>query len=121
MRFAKWTYRAAAIYGALLLAPLLFAEGELARTVGPLTRPEDYYGFLMAGLAFQAVFFVISLDPVRYRPLMPLTLFEKIPWGVTVWVLHLQGRTHGAVTIFASIDIALGLLFFVAWRRTPKA
>lgn len=120
MRFAKWAYRLAAIYGVIVLMPLLFVEGQIARTTGPVTYPEYYYGFAMLAIVFQGVFWVISRDPVRYRALMPITVVEKIPWGVTVWVLHQQGRTHGTVLAFANIDICLGLLFTAAWLRTPK-
>ena len=121
MQFAKWVYWLAAIYGVIVLAPLLFVEGQIARLTGPVTSPEYYYGFAMCALVFQAIFWVIGRDPIRYRAIMPLTVLEKIPWGVTVWVLHLQGRTQGAVLAFASIDIALGLLFTAAWLKTPKA
>lgn len=121
MRFAKWVYALAAIYGVIVLAPLLFVETVVARMTGPVTYPEYYYGFAMCALVFQGIFWVISRDPLRYRALMPLTVLEKIPWGVTVWVLHAQGRTHGTVLGFASLDIALGILFTAAWLRTPRS
>ncbi|MGZ3377911.1 MAG: hypothetical protein ACXU8S_15060 [Phenylobacterium sp.] len=120
MRFARWAFALAAIYGVIVLAPLLFAEGQIARTTGPVAYPEYYYGFAMLALTFQGVFWLISRDPMRYRALMPLTVIEKIPWGVTVWALHQQGRVHGAVLVFASIDICLGLLFTAAWLKTPR-
>jgi hypothetical protein len=120
MRFARWTFIGAAIYGVIVLAPLLFLEGVLARTTGPLTYPEYYYGFLGSALVFQLVFVLIGRDPVRHRPLMLAAVAEKWVWGPTVWWLVLHGRTHGAVVVFATIDLALGVLFSLAYARTPK-
>ena len=72
-RLARWIYGAAAAYGFLVLTPLLFAEGQIAKVDGhPLGHPEYYYGFLAAALTFQVVFVLIARHPVRLRPVMRL-------------------------------------------------
>lgn len=119
-RLATWIYRIAAIYGVLVLAPLLFAEGQIVKADGaPLGHPEYYYGFLTTALSFQFVFFLISRDPVRLRPVMIATILEKLAWGVVVAVMVLQGRTHGPVVGFAAIDVLWAPLFGWAYARTP--
>ena len=44
MGFAKWVFAGAAIYGFIVLTPLYFLEGALARISGPVTYPEYYCG-----------------------------------------------------------------------------
>jgi hypothetical protein len=48
-------------------------------------------------------------------------VIEKLPCGVTVPLLWLQGRVTAPLLIFAGIDIAWGVLFTIAWMRTPRA
>jgi len=121
-RFARWVYGIAAAYGFLVLTPLLFTEGQMAKVDGrALGHPEYYYGFLGAALVFQFVFLLIARDPVRLRPVMVATVLEKLAWGVVVTVLVLQGRTHGPVVVFAAIDVLWAPFFAWAYARTPKA
>jgi uncharacterized membrane protein YedE/YeeE len=120
-RPARWIYGIAAAYGFLVLTPLLFVEGQIAKVDGrPLGHPEYYYGFLGAALVFQFVFVLIARHPVRLRPVMVATIFEKLTWGAVVAALVLQGRTHGAVVVFAAIDVLWAPLFGWAYARTPK-
>jgi len=52
VKFAKWVYRTAGIYGLLVLAPLLFLERVVSQTSPPaITHPEYYYGFAITGMA----------------------------------------------------------------------
>ncbi|HEY3947581.1 hypothetical protein [Phenylobacterium sp.] len=121
MRFAQWTYRLAAAWGVLVLAPLLFLRRQIEAQTTPFTHPEYFYGFLAVALVFQLVFFLVSRDPVRLRPLMPITALEKWSWGAVAWIAFAKAQTQPAVVFFATVDMALGLLFLVAWARTPKA
>jgi hypothetical protein len=120
MRLARWIYGLSAVYGVIVLAPFLFLEKAIAAQTAPFNHPEYYYGFLSAALVFQLVFFLIARDPVRLRPIMPATVLEKWGWGVAAWTLWLQHRTQAQLVAFATIDVALGVLFLVAWRMTPK-
>jgi hypothetical protein len=84
--------------------------------------PEYYYGFTLTAIVFQLIFFTIGRDPQRYRPLMLVGVFEKLSFGVPVWVLYAQHRLGQAgVLPFATIDLGLGVLFATSYLTTPKA
>lgn len=121
MSFAKWAYRLAGIYGVIVLAPLLFLEPAMAAQTGPVTYPEYYYGFTGSALVFQVLFLLMSTDPARFRPVMPVTILEKLCFPAAVWPLFLMGRTHGLVVVFSTIDLGLGVVFLTAWLRTRPA
>ena len=118
MSFAKWAYRLAAIYGVIVLAPLLIAEPTITAQTGPIAYPEYYYGFTGAALVFQALFALISTDPARYRRVMLISVAEKVAFPAAVWPLYLSGRTHGAVVIFSTIDAGLAVVFLIAYLKT---
>lgn len=120
MRFARWTFRLAGIYGLILLAPFYFLEHAIgAATVG-ITHPEYFYGFVGSALAAQLLFLLISTDPERYRPAMIIAVFAKASFGLPAWLLWLSGRVAGAVVFLATIDLIIGLLFALAFAGTPK-
>jgi hypothetical protein len=120
MKFAKIVFRVAAIWGALVLAPLYFMFDLIGRKDPPaITHPAFFYGFVGAGLAWQLAFFLISRDPVRYRPLMIPSIFEKLSYGIAVIVLVLQARMRSSDLLFAGTDLLLGVLFVIAYMKTP--
>jgi hypothetical protein len=122
MRFAKWVFTLASVYGVIVLVPPLFLESAVAKATGPVTYPEYYYGFTAAALVFQAMFFVIGRDPARFRPLMIVGVFEKLSFGIPVWTLYALHRLGSpAVIPFATFDLVLGALFLIAWLRTASA
>ncbi len=107
-------FRAAAIYGLLVLPPAYFAPW-------PVEHPEAYLGFIGLALVFQAVFWIIASDPVKYRALMIPAVFEKLVFGVPALALFAQHRVGRPVAVFAAIDLSLGLGFFLALRASRKA
>ncbi len=120
MRFAKITFRVAAIWGVLIIAPLYFMFDLISRNdPPPITHPGFFYGFAGLALAWQIAFFFIASDPVRYRPLMIPSLFEKFSFVAAVVTLVLQARMHRSDLLFAGTDLLLGLLFVVAYFKTP--
>lgn len=118
MMFAKRTFTLAGIYGLAVMTPMLFLEPAMIAAGKPLSHPESYYGFIGITLTFQLIFLMVGRDPTRFRPLMPICMLEKLSFGAVIWPLFLMGRTPGVVTVFATIDLILGALFVVAWRRT---
>jgi hypothetical protein len=120
MRIASRVFRGAAIYGVIVLLPLLFMETRFGQdNPPPVTHAEFYYGFAWLALVWQGAFWIIGSDPVRYRPLMIPAVLEKFTWALTVFALVAAGRAVPASTIgFAGIDSILGVLFIVAWLRT---
>jgi hypothetical protein len=121
MKFAKYTYAVAGIYGILVLLPQYFLLEKTGIDDPPaITHPEYYYGFVGVALAFQIVFLLIASDPVRYRPVMLATLPEKFLFAVSTFILCFQGRAGGPIVIGAMIDTLLGVLFLIAYLKTPK-
>lgn len=118
MRFAKWVYSIAGILGLLMTLPTLFMERSLGEQYPPvITHPVFYYGLIGLVVAWQLAFFLIANDPVRYRPLMLVTLVEKFPYVVTILVLYTQGRVAALFLNFAAFDFVLGVLFLIAYVR----
>jgi len=121
MRFAKIVFRVAGIWGVLILTPLYFMFDVISRNdPPPITHPGFFYGFAGAGLAWQIAFFFIAMDPARHRPLMIPSVLEKLSYGAAVVVLVLQRRMHSSDLVFAATDLLLGILFVIAYIKTPS-
>ena len=118
MRFARWVFRIAGIYGLIVVTPQYFMEGMIARSAGPITHPEYFYGFVGVVVAFQLVFLVVSSDPIRYRPIIPACVVEKLTFGVAAWALYAAQRVRADILVFAAIDLVLAVLFMMAWAKT---
>ena len=119
MKFAKIVFWIAAIWGVLIITPLYFMFDLISRNdPPPITHPGFFYGFVGAALAWQLAFFCIARDPVRHRPLMLPSIFEKFSYAIAVIVLVLQSRMHRSDLVFAGTDLLLGILFVVAYVKT---
>jgi hypothetical protein len=120
MRFAKIVFRVAGIWGLLVITPLYFMFDLIGRNdPPPITHPGFFYGFLGVALAWQVAFIFIATDPPRYRPLMIPCVLEKAGYGAAVVILVLQGRMHKPDLVFAGTDLLFGLLFVIAYFKTP--
>lgn len=112
----RWLLRLAGIYGILVLTPLYFQEVQLGRDQPPaITHPEFFYGFIGLALVWQGVFLLMSTDPIRYRVLFPFAVLEKLSFGLPAVILSAQGRLHWQMLVAGSIDLALGMLFLIAY------
>ncbi len=121
MRLARWVFAAAGVYGLAVLTPFLFLERRIAAPAREFAHPEYFYGFLLIGIAWQVLFLLIAREPGRLRPAMIVAaLIEKLPFGLVVPVLWLQGRVQAPVVAFSAIDLIWGVLFIAAYLRTPK-
>jgi len=122
MKLARWIFAVAGIYGILVIAPLYFAAGQIAQNDPPaITHPEYFYGFIGITLAWQVVFLLLARNPVRYRPLMLVSVLEKLAFGVPAIVLFTQQRVKTTTLTFGCVDLVLGTLFVVAFFLTPRA
>jgi hypothetical protein len=120
MKFAKIVFWIAGLWGLLVFIPLYFMFDLISRKdPPPITHPGFYYGFVGLGLAWQVAFLFIATDPVRYRPLMIPSMLEKFSFGAAVVVLVLQARMHPSDMVFACTDLLLGVLFVIAYLKTP--
>ncbi|WP_225206304.1 hypothetical protein [Novosphingobium huizhouense] len=107
LRLPRRIFRGAAIWGFVVLPPLYLVPL-------PAQGAETYLGFVGCALVFQAVFWIIGGDPLRYRALILPAVFEKLVFGVPALVLFGQGRVLPLVAFFAAVDLVLGALFLVA-------
>ena len=84
--------------GFLVLRPIYFMEGKIGRDTPPaITRPEYFYGFVGAGLAWQVWNLGLSTDPVRYRAMLPPSILEKVTRRIARIGLFSQHRLPGLV------------------------
>ena len=121
MKFARYSFLIAGIYGLIVMIPQYFLEEKIGVDNPPaITHPEFFYGFVGVTIAFQLVFIIISTDPLKYRRLIPACLVEKFSFVIAVAVLVLTGRTSGPIVAGAIGDLLLGILFTVSWFTTAK-
>lgn len=121
MSFARRVFLLAGIYGIIALLPQYFLEERIGVEMPPpITHPEHFYGFVGVALAWQLAFLLIARDPVRFRPLMPVAVLEKLSFGVAAIVLYTQGRVGGSVLSFGFIDLILAALFTAAFVATGR-
>lgn len=114
MRFARWVFLIAGIYGILVLVPGLFMEQEA--TPPAITHPEFYYGFFGSALVWQLVFLLIGSDPLRWRLLAPVAVLEKAAFFVPCLALYYTGRMEaGQMFLGGMIDGFLMVMFALAW------
>ena len=107
-------FRCAALYGAPVMLLMYF-------TPLPPQGGEVLLGFIGLALVFQGLFWTIGGDPAKYRALMPYAVAEKLVFGLPALLLYFRGYpVQPPVALFAAIDLALGLGFFFAWRKTPS-
>ena len=122
MVFAKRVFTFGGIWGLTILITHAFMERRVGRDYPPaITHPEYFYGFVAIGIVWQIAFLVISRDPVRYRPLMPVAVLEKASFFVATVTLYLLGRLNLEMLGAGVLDMMLGVLFLVAYLRTPSS
>ncbi len=118
MKFSRWVFGLAGIYGLILLPPHYFMESHLAHDdPAGLTHPEFFYGFLGVAIAWQIAFLIIAQNPVRFRPMIIPAIVEKFSFAAAVGVLFLQQRVPAMMLVAGLIDFTWGVLFHVAWQR----
>ena len=121
MNFARRVFLIAGLLGLLAVLPLYFLEGELGRYLPPaLTQPIFYYGFLGVTFSWQVGFLVIARDPARFRPLMIPSVLEKATFGFAAVALAALGRAPTVILALGGFDLALGVLFVVAFVKTAS-
>lgn len=119
MRFARFVFIAAGVWGIVVLTPLYFLFDVTGRQyAAPTNHPHFFYGFLSVAMAWQIAFLVIGWNPVRFRPLMVPCIVEKLGFVVTVAVLHGRAQISDTDAAVAVPDLLLGVLFIAAFVRT---
>ena len=122
MKFAQRVFLASGVIGLLIVLPLFFTEATRNIDYPPaITHPEWYYGFACVTASFQLVFILISRDPVRFRPLMLVSLVEKFPFVVAIIWLYSAGRTDVTMVAAAGLDCLWGILFALSYVMTSPS
>jgi len=122
MKFAKVVFWIAGVWGILILTPLYFMYELIGRQdPPPITHPQFFYAFISVAMVWQFVFFVIATNPARFRPMILMSVFEKLSYVLTVSVLYLRGLTTLARSITALPDAVLAVLFVLAFIKVGSA
>jgi hypothetical protein len=121
MKFAKYVFIAAGVWGIAVLTPLFFLVDITGRPYqAPTDYPHFYYGFVAVALAWQVAFLVIGSNPVRYRLLMIPAFIEKAGYIIATTLLYSQGRISVDDAGTAIPDSLLLVLFVVAFLKTSR-
>ncbi len=120
MKFAKYVFYIAGIYGLIALIPQYFLEEKNGRDFPPaITHAEYYYGFIGVAIAFQIAFLIIARNPSKYKAMMIPSIIEKFSFAFAVIALYLQNRVAPLMLGAGLIDLVFGLLFVLAYVKTP--
>ena len=118
MKFAKWTYFIAGVYGLIILVPQYLLETKNGIDYPPsINHPEYYYGFIGIAISWQVVFLLIATDPTRYRIMMIASVLEKFSYGIAMTLLFIQNRIASPVFATGIIDLSLGVLFIISFLK----
>jgi hypothetical protein len=121
MRFARFVFWIAGVIGLVALTPMYVLEARFGHDYPPaVTHPEFFYGFAGVAIAWQIGFLIMGGNPIRYRPLMLAAMFEKFSYAIAIFVLALQNRIAAPLVLTGALDLLFGILFVMAWLRTPK-
>ena len=118
MKFARWSFLIAGIWGILVLSPLYFLEEKTGIDHPPaITHPEFYYGFVGVALAWQFLFLLIARDPVRFPAMLP-AMFERFSFVISTYALYALSRVDLGMVAAASADLVLGTAFVISFLKT---
>lgn len=118
MRFARFAFIAAGLWGIAVLTPLYWLVDVTGRAYRPpMDYPHFFYGFLSVAMAWQIAFIVIGSNPERFRPLMIPAIVEKLAHVAGVAVLYWNARISTIDAQSAIPDLLLAILFIAAFMR----
>lgn len=119
-RWMMWLFLICGILGILALAPAVITVQLDGVTPPPwfADRPGVLRLIFAAALAVQFVLIWVARDPRRFRALIPIGIVEKALAVALALLVPLGGGSlAGAGWAVPVVDGAMGLAFFVAWRR----
>lgn len=121
MKFAKYVFIGAGIWGLAVLLPFYALVDVTGRPYAPPTEyPQFFWGFFSVALAWQVAFLLIGTDPARFRPLIVAAIIEKMGYVATLAVLYSSGRISRLDFQPAPPDFVLGVLFIAALVKTGR-
>jgi hypothetical protein len=118
-RFPRIVYTAAGVYGLFVMLPQYWMEIRIGRAAPPpITHAEYFYGFIGVAVAWQLAFLLIARDPVLHRAMIPITVVEKLGFGLPALVLYAQHRLESAVLGFGILDLVWAVMFTMCGLMT---
>jgi hypothetical protein len=121
MKFARYVFLIAGVYGVLVIAPQYFLEEQVGKDYPPpVNHPEYFYGFVGVTLAWQVLYLLIATDPARYRPVMLVAVLAKFSFGAAASVLFARDHIPAVVFGFAMFDLVLAALFVAAYVKVGR-
>jgi len=122
MRFAKYVFIGAGIWGIAVLTPLFWLVDITGRQYPPPNDyPQFFYGFIAVAMAWQIAFIVIGSNPLRYRTFMIPAMIEKFGYVSLLFLLYGRSRIPAIDVQPAIPDGLIGILFVVAFFMTGRA
>lgn len=110
--FPRIVYTAAGVYGLFVMLPQYWMEIRIGRDTPPaITHAEYFYGFIGVAVAWQVAFLLIARAPELMRGLIPVTVVEKVAFGVPAIILYAQHRLDTTVLGFGIVDLVWAMLF----------
>ena len=116
MKFAKWTFRTAGVFGLSVMIPMLFVENLIEQIMPPsVNHPEFFYGFVVLNICWQILYLFLAKDPIRFRPMMIPAFLAKASAPVALMWLYLQGRISSQWITTSIMDGVFAILFLVSY------
>jgi len=121
MKFAKYVFWSAAIYGFLVILPLFFNEQKMGIDYPPpINHAEYYYSFAGVTLVWQILFIFVATSPIKFRAMMIPCVLEKLSLVPAFCILFPQGRFPTLWLPLIVIDLAFALLFTIAFVKSKN-
>ncbi len=119
----RWLFGAAAVFNASVGLGLLFLRPQVSGVLrlDPISGTNLVLLYLTAGfiLLFGCAFVMVAVDPVRYRPFIPLSILGKLAAFASVFGAWLAGQAPASLPALASGDLVFAILFLLVLRRVP--
>ena len=120
MRLARIVFIGAGIWGLAVLLPFYWLVDITGRHYpAPTEYVQFFWGFFAVAIAWQIAFLVIGSDPVRFRTFMIPAMIEKFGYVAMLTGMYLTSRISELDFQPAIPDGLIGILFVVAFVRTP--
>lgn len=120
--YARWLFGTAAIFNIALGLTVIFARPLMAAKLGIETAEGIHLVFAnLAGLLaamIGVVYWMISREPERYRPLILLSAVGKALAVVLVMIPFARGEIGGALPLLVMGDLIYATLFLDYLRRS---
>jgi hypothetical protein len=121
VRLARLVFAAAGIWGVLITLPLYLLVDFIGRKSPPaMNHTEFYYGFVDITVAWQFAFLLIAKDPLRFRPMMLPSIFEKISYVLSILLLFTEHQLSVSQSVLAVPDLLWAALFIISFIRTDS-